>query len=82
MSMLWKAFGSARTATRIITQARGLSFGLTSEKGAKETDKARPETSKDVLKQEKFARRHIGPSAEETAAMLKVCGVEVSLARC
>ena len=27
---------------------------------------------------ESFARRHIGPSSEDTQEMLRVCGVEVS----
>ena len=30
---------------------------------------------------ESFARRHIGPSSEDTQEMLRVCGVEVSLER-
>ena len=40
---------------------------------------ARHERLREVLPPlESFARRHIGPSQEDTQEMLKVCGVEVS----
>ena len=74
------ALGSSRAFSRLVLKSRPLSLGLRTDKVG--TEKKEGHRLEGLLAQEKFARRHIGPSSQETAAMLRACGVEVSLCIC
>ena len=81
MATLLMALGSSRAFSRLVLKSRPLSLGLRTDKVGTEK-KEGPHRLEGLLAQEKFARRHIGPSSQETAAMLRACGVEVSFCIC